>query len=70
MGDTRNSFKILVGKYEGKRPLGRPRFRWEDNMRPDLVEIEREFVDFMCLAQWLRNQWRAFVNTLMNSRVP
>jgi len=59
----------LVGKPEGKRPLGRPRRRWEDNIRMDLREVGWESVDWMHLAQD-RGQWRNIVNTVMNLRVP
>jgi hypothetical protein len=61
----------LVGKSEGKRPLGRPRRRWVDNIKIDLSEREREWdgMDWLDLAQD-RDQWRAFVNTVMNLRVP
>jgi hypothetical protein len=65
----RNKHKILVGKPEGKRPLGRPRRRWEHNIRMDLTEIEWDGVDWIHLAQG-RDQWRALVNTVMNLRVP
>jgi hypothetical protein len=58
-----------VGKPEGKRPLGRPRRRWEDNIILDLREIGWDDMDWIDLAQD-RNQWRAFVNTVMNLRVP
>jgi hypothetical protein len=56
-GEIRNSYNILVGKPEGKRPFGRPRCRWEDIFRMDLREIGWEIVDWMHLAQD-RNQWR------------
>jgi hypothetical protein len=59
----------LAGKPEGKRPLGRPRGRWEDNIRMDLREILWEGVDWIHLVQD-RDQWRALVNTVMNLRVP
>jgi hypothetical protein len=65
MGENRNAYSILVGKPEGKRPLGRPRRRWVDNIKMDLREIGWD-ID---LAQD-RDQWRAFVNTVMNLRVP
>jgi hypothetical protein len=52
MGAVRNAYNILVGKPEGKRPLERPRLRWEDNLRTDLREIKWEGVDWMQLAQW------------------
>jgi len=60
---------ILVGKSEGKRPLRRPRRRWENNIRMDLKKIVWEGVDWMHLAQ-NRDQWQALVNTVMNFRVP
>jgi hypothetical protein len=69
MGDRRNAYKILVGKPEGKRPLGRPRLRWEDNTRMDLREIGWGGMDLTDLAQD-RDQWRALVNTILNLRVP
>jgi hypothetical protein len=61
MGETRNAYRILVGKPEGKRPLERPRRRWVDNIKMDGV-------DWIELAQD-RDQWRALVNTVMNLRV-
>jgi hypothetical protein len=63
------AYMILVGKPGGKRPLGRPRRRWEDNVRMDLREIGWGGVDWIDLAQD-RDQWRALVNTVMNLRVP
>jgi hypothetical protein len=69
MGEKRNSCRILVGKPKGKRPLGRPRHRWVDNIKIDLGEIEWGGVDWMDMAQD-RDQWRALVNTVMNLRVP
>jgi hypothetical protein len=70
MGDKRNAYRILVGKLERKRPLGRPRRRWEDNIRMDLVrEIGWGGMDWIDLAQD-RDQWRVLVNTVMNFRVP
>jgi hypothetical protein len=68
MGDMTNAFKIWVGKSEGKRPLGRPRRRWEDNIRVHLGKIGWEGVDWMHLTQD-RDQWWAVVNTVMNLRV-
>jgi hypothetical protein len=61
--------RILVGKPEGKRPLGRPRRRWVDNIKMDLTEIGWDGVDWIELAQD-RDLWRALVNTVMNLRVP
>jgi hypothetical protein len=69
MGDTRNAYRILVGKPEGKRPLGRPRRRLVDNIKMDLREIGWDDMDWIDLAQD-RDQWRALVNTVMNLRVP
>jgi hypothetical protein len=62
-------FRILVGKPEGKRPLGRPRRRWVDNIKMDLREIGWDGEDWMAMAQE-RDQWRALVNTVLNLRVP
>jgi hypothetical protein len=69
MGAKRNACRILVGKPEKKRPLGRPRLRWEDNIIMDLREIGWGDMDWIDLAQD-RDQWRALVNTVMNLRVP
>jgi hypothetical protein len=69
MGETRNAYRILVGKSEGKRPLGRPRRRWVENIKIDLKEIGWDGVDWIELAHD-RDQWRAVVNTVMNLRVP
>jgi hypothetical protein len=69
MGQTRNAYRILVGKPEGKRPLGRSRRRWVDNIKIDLKEIWWDGVDWIDLAQD-RDQWRALVNTVMNFWVP
>jgi hypothetical protein len=63
--EKRNAYRILVGKPERKRPLGRPRRRWEDNIRMDLGEIGWGGMDWICLAQD-RDQCRALVNTVMN----
>jgi hypothetical protein len=68
MGEERNVHKVLMGKPEGKRPLGRPRHRWEDGIRMDLREIGWGSVEWMQLAQD-RDQWQALVNTVMNLRV-
>jgi hypothetical protein len=69
MREKRNAYRILVAKTEGKRPLGRPRRRWVDNIKIDLREIEWDGVDRIDLAQD-RDKWRALVNTVMNLRVP
>jgi hypothetical protein len=69
MGEARNAYRIWGGKLEGKRPLGRPRRRWEDNIRMDLREIGWGGMDWIDLAQD-RDQWRTLVNTVMNLRVP
>jgi hypothetical protein len=68
-GEKTNACRILVGKPEGKRSLGRPRCRWEDNIKMDLGEIGWGGMDWTDLAQD-RDQWRALVNTVMNLRVP
>jgi hypothetical protein len=68
-GEKRNARRILVGKPEGKRPLGIPRIRWLNNSNMDLREIGSEGMDWIDLAQD-RNRWRALVNTVMNLRVP
>ena len=67
--EGRDVHKVLVGKPEGKRPLGRARRRWEDNIKMDLEEVGRGCGDWMELAQD-RDGWRAFVSTVMNLRVP
>jgi hypothetical protein len=69
MGEMRNTYKTLVGKNEEKIPLGRPRRRWEDDIRMNLREVGWEVVDWMLMAQD-RDQWWAVVNTIMNLRVP
>ena len=69
MGEKRGVHRVLVGKPEGKRPLGRPRRRWEDNIKMDLREIGRGFGDWKDLAQD-RDRWRVLVSTVMNLRVP
>jgi hypothetical protein len=68
MGEERNVYKVLMGKPEGKRPLERPRCRWEDRIRIYLTEIGWESVEWIQLAQD-RDWWRALVNTVMNLRV-
>jgi hypothetical protein len=65
----RNAYRILVGKSEGKRPLGRPKYRWMDNIKMDLREIGLGAVDWIDMAQD-RDQWRVLVNTVMKLRVP
>jgi hypothetical protein len=69
MGGKRNAYRLLLGKPEGKRPLGRPRRRWVDNIKIDLLEIGWGGVDWMVLAQD-RDKCRALVNAVMNLRVP
>jgi hypothetical protein len=69
MRKKRNAYKLLVGKPEGKGPLGRPRRRWVDNIRMDLGEVGWGDVDWIGLAQD-RDKWRALVNPVMNLRVP
>jgi hypothetical protein len=67
MGEERKVYKVLVGKPEGKRPLGRPRRRWEDGIRMDLREIDLRGVDWIRLAQ-NRDRWRTVVSAVMNLR--
>ena len=69
MGERRVVYMILVGKPEGKRPLGRPRSRWEDNNKMGLQEVEGGDMDWIDLAQD-RDRWRALVSMVMNLRVP
>jgi hypothetical protein len=69
MGAKRNVYRILVGKPEGKGPLGRPRRRAVDNIKMNLREIGWDGMDWSNLAQD-RDQWRAIVNTVMNRQVP
>jgi hypothetical protein len=68
MGERRGAYKVLVGKPEGRGPLGRPRRRWEDNIKMDLRE-GCGGADWIYLAQY-RDRWRALVYTVMNLRVP
>jgi hypothetical protein len=68
MGEERNVYRVLMGKPEGKRPLGRPRHRWENGIRIDLRETGWGSVDLIQLAQD-RDRWRALVNTVMDFRV-
>jgi hypothetical protein len=69
MGEVRGAYKILVGRPEGRRPLERPRHRWEDNIKMDLREIGFWDVDWIHWAQD-RDRWRALVNMVMNLQVP
>jgi hypothetical protein len=64
-GEERDVYRVLVGKPEGKRPLGRPRRRWEDNIRIDVQEVGCGDMDWIGLAQD-RDRWRAIVNVVMN----
>jgi hypothetical protein len=68
-GEGRGVYRVLVGRFESKRPLGRHRRRWEDNIKMDLREIGIDETNWIQLAQD-RVQWRACVNTVMNLRVP
>jgi hypothetical protein len=68
MGEKRNAYRILVGKPEGRRPLGRPRHRWVDNVRMDFEKMGWGDVDWIDLSQD-RNRWRALVNSVLNLRV-
>jgi hypothetical protein len=69
MGEKRNLYRLLVGKPEGKRPLGRPRSMWIDNTKMYLLEIGVSVMDWIGLVQD-RYSWRALVNSVMNLRVP
>jgi hypothetical protein len=69
MGENSNSYGLLVGKPEGRRPLGRPRRRWLDNIKMDLVEVGWSDVDWIGLAQD-RGIWRALVNSVLNLQFP
>jgi hypothetical protein len=69
MGEGRGVYRVLVARPEGRRPLGRPWRRWEDNIKLDLGEIGIDVAKWIQVAQD-RVQWRAFVNTVMNLRVP
>ena len=69
MGQGRGVYRVLVGKPDGKKPLGRPRRRREDNIKMDLQEVGRGFGDWMELAQD-KDRWRALVRTVLNFWVP
>jgi len=69
MGVERGVYRVLVGKPEGKRPLGRPRRRWVDNIRMDLQEVGYGYMDWIALAQD-RDRWQTLVSAVMNLRVP
>ena len=69
MDEERGAYRVLVGKPKGKRPLGRPRHRWVDNIRMDLQEVEGGYVDWIGLARD-RDRWRTLVSAVMNLRVP
>jgi len=69
MWESRSVYRVLVGKPEGKRPLGRPRHRWEDNIKMNLQEMGCEDMDWIDVAQD-RDRWWAFVNAVMNLQVP
>jgi hypothetical protein len=68
MGENKSAYRLLVGKSEGRRPLGRPRRQWLDNIGIDLVEVGWDDVDWIGLAQD-RVRWRALVNSVLNLRV-
>ena len=69
MGEERGVYRVLVGKLEGRRPLGRPRRRWADNIRMDLQEVGCVYMDWIGLTQD-RDRWRTLVSAVMNLRVP
>jgi len=69
MGEERRVYRVLVGKPEGRRPLGRPRRRWADNIRMGLREVGCVYMDWIGLAQD-RERWRKLVSAVMNLRVP
>jgi hypothetical protein len=69
MGDGRGAYRVLVRRREGKRPIGRPRRRWEDNIEIDLQEVGWRGVNWIDLARH-RDRWQVFVNVVMNVQVP
>jgi len=69
VGEERDVCRVLLGKPEGKRPLGRPRRRWVDNIRMDLQEVECGYMDWIRLDHG-RDSWRTLVSVVMNLRVP
>jgi len=69
MGERRDVYRVLVGKSEGKRPLGRPRRGWEDNIKMDLQEVDCGSMEWIELTQD-RDRWRALVCAVLNLRVP
>jgi hypothetical protein len=68
-GEKKNAYMILVGKPEGQRPIGRPRYRWVDNIKMDFGEIEWGGMNWIDLAQ-NRDQWKILVNTVLSLRIP
>jgi len=69
MGEERGVYRVLLGKPEGRRPLGRPRHRWVGNIRMDLQDVGCGYMDWIWLAQD-RDRWRTLVSAVMNLRVP
>jgi hypothetical protein len=69
MGEKRNAYRLLMGKPEGSRPLGRPRCRWVDNIKMDLREREWDGTDWIDMTEG-RDQWRTLVKMVMNLQVP
>ena len=69
MEESRNAYRVLVGKPEGKRHLGKPRRRWEDNIKMDLREVGCDLGDWIALADD-RDQWKAYIRVVLNLRVP
>jgi hypothetical protein len=67
--ERRIVYRVLMGKPEGKRPLGRPRSRWDDNMQIDLQEVGWRGIDWIYLTQYI-DRWQALLNAVMNFRVP